>query len=105
MNLRLIDRDDACVTAPQLAEQAGITYRQMDYWTRTDLLESLPASRSGIGYPRVYPADQVRRAVVVRSLLEGGLTLQVVREIIDELLATGTLTRGPITININEEES
>lgn len=103
-NLKLINPDDAYVTAPYLAQAAGITYRQMDYWTRTGLLESLAVDRSGSGHPRIYSPEQVKRATAVRALLEAGMRLEVVRTIIDELMVVGELTRGPVTININEEE-
>ena len=102
--LKLIDRDDAYVTAPYLAETAGITYRQMDYWTRTGLLESLAVDRKGSGHPRIYSPEQVRRARVIARLVEAGVNLQWIRSHLEVLLNVGVVQIGAVTIQINEEE-
>lgn len=78
-----------CVTAMGLIQRTGITYRQMDYWTRTGLLRPLPRVRATSGHPNYYPTAQVHRAATLSWLLNAGLSLQTCRAVIDDLLATG----------------
>jgi DNA-binding transcriptional MerR regulator len=80
------------ITSLQLVMRAGITYRQLDYWTRTDLLRPTDQTHAkGSGTARYYPVDQVHRAATIRWLLDAGISLQAIRAAIDELLATGAV--------------
>jgi DNA-binding transcriptional MerR regulator len=77
------------VTSMELIQRAGITYRQLDYWTRTGLLTPVRTGTPGSGYSRFYPLEQLHRADTLRWLLNGGLSLQMIRHTLDELLETG----------------
>lgn len=104
------DRD--WVTSGELVNEAGITWRQADYWCRTGLLEAitprttderygdLPVSPEtpGSGFPRRFHEDQVIKAYVLRNLVDVGLSLQICRHIIDDFLAHGSIDLGPFTL-------
>lgn len=56
-----------------------ITYRQLDYWTRTGHLHA--SADSGAGYDRLWPAGEIRVARATKALLDAGFGLAVAREI------------------------
>lgn len=90
------DRD--WVTSEELIRDAGITYRQCDYWCRTDLLDTLEDRTPGSGFLRRFHEDQVIKAYVLRNLVEIGLSLQTCRLIIDDFLSQGSIDLGPFTL-------
>lgn len=63
------------------AEIVGITYRQLDYWARTDLVRpSLQVAR-GSGSRRRYSYRDLLELKVIKSLLDAGIKLESVREV------------------------
>lgn len=86
------------VTGIELAQEAGITYRQLDYWTRTDLLHTITVPDPGSGYLRAYSEHELTRATAIKHLLDAGVSLQIIRAHLDEFVTTGRLELGPITI-------
>lgn len=112
------DRD--WVTSMELIAESGISYRQADYFCRTDLLHALPGGKvarrrwgdlpispetPGSGYLRRFHTDQVDRALLIRHLLDAGINLQTVREHIEALLAEGYVDIGPVSIFVRAGES
>lgn len=84
----------------ELVHEAGISYRQLDYWCRTGLLtpnNEVPGS----GWARGFDADQLHRAQTIRALLDAGLQLQVIRDHLDEFIDSGEAQFGPVTITIH----
>ena len=67
------------------AEIVGITYRQLDYWARTDLVRPSIADAKGSGTQRTYSFQDLVRLKVVKSLLDAGVKLQTARQAIDYL--------------------
>ena len=63
----------------------GITYRQLDYWARTDLVRPSIADAKGSGTQRTYSFQDLVRLKVVKSLLDAGVKLQTARQAIDYL--------------------
>ena len=63
----------------------GITYRQLDYWARTDLVRPSIADAKGSGTQRTYSFSDLVRLKVVKSLLDAGVKLQTARKAIDYL--------------------
>ena len=57
----------------------GITYRQLDYWARTDLIRPSLADASGSGSRRLYSYRDLLELRVIRSLLDAGIKLESVR--------------------------
>ncbi len=63
------------------AEIVGITYRQLDYWARTDLVRPSVADASGSGSRRRYSYRDLLELRAIRSLLDAGIKLESVREV------------------------
>jgi DNA-binding transcriptional MerR regulator len=61
------------------AEIVGITYRQLDYWARTDLIRPSLVDASGSGSRRRYSYRDLLELKVVKSLLDAGIKLESVR--------------------------
>ena len=63
------------------AEIVGITYRQLDYWARTDLVRPTLTDAAGSGTRRRYSSTDLLELRVIRSLLDAGIRLENVREV------------------------
>jgi DNA-binding transcriptional MerR regulator len=63
------------------AEIVGITYRQLDYWARTDLIRPSVADARGSGSRRRYSYRDLLELKVIKNLLDAGLKLESVRKI------------------------
>lgn len=70
---------------PQVCRIVGITYRQLDYWARTDLVRPSIADAAGSGTQRVYSYRDLLALKVVKSLLDAGVSLQKARKAIEYL--------------------
>jgi DNA-binding transcriptional MerR regulator len=68
---------------PQACKIVGITYRQLDYWTRTGLLRPTIREAAGSGTQRLYSFNDLLQLKVVKSLTDAGASLQKVRQAID----------------------
>jgi DNA-binding transcriptional MerR regulator len=78
--------------APEARRIAGITYRQLDYWTRTGLVTPSVRDAHGSGTQRLYSFQDLAALRVIKSLLDTGLTLQRVRRAVTHLR---TMDRPP----------
>jgi len=67
------------------AELVGITYRQLDYWARTDLVRPSLTDASGSGSRRRYSYQDLLELKVIKTLLDAGIRLELVREVFDYL--------------------
>lgn len=67
------------------AEIVGITYRQLDYWARTDLIRPSLADAAGSGSRRRYSYRNLLELKVVKNLLDAGIRLEQVREVFSYL--------------------
>ena len=65
------------------ADVVGITYRQLDYWARTDLIVPSVAEAAGSGSRRQYSYGDLVRLKVIKRLLDNGIKLEKVRAIFD----------------------
>jgi DNA-binding transcriptional MerR regulator len=70
---------------PQVCTIVGITYRQLDYWARTDLVRPSLADAQGSGTQRRYTYRDLVRLRIVKSLLDAGVKLQTARKAIEYL--------------------
>lgn len=77
---------------------AGITYRQLDYWARTDLVQPSIRSASGSGTQRLYSFTDILVLKVVKRLLDAGISLQNVRSAIGHLRSRGVADLAQITL-------
>ncbi|MEX0826464.1 MAG: MerR family transcriptional regulator [Acidimicrobiia bacterium] len=71
--------------APQVCKIVGITYRQLDYWARTDLLKPSLQTASGSGSQRLYAFGDIVQLRVVKRLLDAGMSLKKIRQAMDLL--------------------
>jgi DNA-binding transcriptional MerR regulator len=62
------------------AEIVGISYRQLDYWARTDLIRPSLTDASGSGSRRSYSYRDLLELKVIKNLLDAGIKLESVRE-------------------------
>jgi DNA-binding transcriptional MerR regulator len=67
------------------AEIVGITYRQLDYWARTDLVRPSVTDAAGSGSRRQYSYRDLLELKVIKTLLDAGIKLESVRNIFDYL--------------------
>ena len=67
------------------AELVGITYRQLDYWARTDLIRPSLADAQGSGSRRSYSYQDLLELKVVKTLLDAGIRLEMVRDVFSYL--------------------
>ncbi|MYH72596.1 MAG: MerR family transcriptional regulator [Acidimicrobiia bacterium] len=72
-------------SSPQTIEIVGITYRQLDYWTRTGLVTSTAQEAVGSGSRRRYSYNDLLELKLIKRLLDEGIALQRVREVFDYL--------------------
>ena len=63
------------------AEIVGITYRQLDYWARTDLIRPSLVDAKGSGSRRRYSYRDLLELKVIKALLDAGIKLESVREV------------------------
>jgi DNA-binding transcriptional MerR regulator len=70
-------------SGPQVCGLVGITYRQLDYWARTGLLQPSVASAKGSGSRRVYSYSDVLELKVIKQLLDAGVSLQSARRAVE----------------------
>src|SRR5580693_1797734 len=68
---------------PQVCSLLGITYRQLDYWARTGLLQPSVASATGSGSRRIYSYSNVLELKVIKQLLDAGVSLQSARRAVE----------------------
>ena len=71
--------------APQVNEIVGISYRQLDYWDRTGLVNPSIKGAEGSGTQRLYSFQDLLKLKVIKQLLDAGVSLQKVRKAIDYL--------------------
>jgi DNA-binding transcriptional MerR regulator len=86
---------DAGYRGPTACNAAGITYRQLDYWARTGLVEPTVRGATGSGTQRLYSFRDILLLKVIKRLLDAGVSLQQIRTAVHHLRERGTddLTR------------
>jgi DNA-binding transcriptional MerR regulator len=89
MRLDVGDEEERGSRGPVVTKIVGITYRQLDYWARTGLAVPSVREAKGSGTQRLYSFADVVELRVIKRLLDAGVTLQRVREVVDELRRRG----------------
>ena len=90
--------EDAGYRGPTACRAAGITYRQLDYWARTGLVEPSVRSATGSGTQRLYGFRDILVLKVVKRLLDTGVSLQQIRVAIEVLRERGVEDLAGITL-------
>ena len=88
-------------SGPQVCRLTGVTYRQLDYWDRTGLVQPSLVAAKGSGSKRTYAYADILEVKVIKSLLDAGLHLTRARQAVDCLrlnleaeLASASLVLG-----------
>ncbi|WP_295696689.1 MerR family transcriptional regulator [Lapillicoccus sp.] len=90
--------EDTGYRGPTACKAAGITYRQLDYWARTGLVEPSVRSATGSGTQRLYGFRDILVLKVVKRLLDTGVSLHQIRVAIAHLRARGVDDLAQITL-------
>ena len=77
---------------------AGISYRQLDYWARTGLIEPSIRTASGSGTQRLYGFRDILVLKIVKRLLDAGVSLQNIRTAVEHLRNRGVTELERITL-------
>jgi DNA-binding transcriptional MerR regulator len=83
---------------PVACSAAGITYRQLDYWARTGLVEPTVRAAAGSGSQRLYGFRDILVLKVVKRLLDTGVSLQNIRAAVQHLRERGIDDLAQITL-------
>src|SRR5688572_31686582 len=90
--------EDAGYRGPTACKAAGITYRQLDYWARTGLVEPAVRGAAGSGSQRLYGFRDILVLKVVKRLLDTGVSLQQIRSAVQHLRDRGVEELAGITL-------
>ena len=83
---------------PTACSAAGITYRQLDYWARTGLVEASVREAAGSGTQRLYSFRDILVLKIVKKLLDAGVSLPNIRTAIATLRDRGVEELAAITL-------
>jgi DNA-binding transcriptional MerR regulator len=92
------EAEDLGYRGPTACTAAGITYRQLDYWARTGLVEPSVRPASGSGSQRLYGFRDILVLKVVKSLLDTGISLQQIRTAVTHLRERGSADLAQVTL-------
>ncbi len=89
---------DVGYRGPTACNVAGITYRQLDYWARTGLVEPTVREASGSGTSRLYSFRDILVLRLVKGLLDAGVSLANIRTAISTLRERGVADLAEMTL-------
>ncbi|WP_242892760.1 MerR family transcriptional regulator [Actinomadura litoris] len=90
--------EDVGYRGPTACAAAGITYRQLDYWARTRLVDPSVRAAHGSGSQRLYSFRDILVLKVVKRLLDTGVSLQQIRTAVTHLRDRGVQDLAQITL-------
>ena len=90
--------EDIGYRGPTACTVAGITYRQLDYWARTHLVEPTVRAAAGSGSQRLYSFRDILVLKVVKRLLDTGISLQQIRAAVEHLRRQGATDLAQVTL-------
>ena len=90
--------EDVGYRGPTACSAAGITYRQLDYWARTGLVEPTVREAHGSGSQRLYSFRDILVLRVVKKLLDAGVSLPNIRTAIATLRDRGAEDLAQLTL-------
>ena len=94
------------------AEIVGISYRQLDYWARTDLVKPSLEEARGSGTRRRYSYRDLLELKVIKKLLDAGIRLETVRDVFtymrenlgEDITTASLVIDGSKTVLIRKDE-
>jgi DNA-binding transcriptional MerR regulator len=90
--------EDVGYRGPTACAAAGISYRQLDYWARTGLVEPSIRPAHGSGSQRLYGFRDILVLKVVKRLLDTGISLQQIRAAVQHLRDRGADDLAQVTL-------
>ncbi len=90
--------DDVGFRGPVACSAAGITYRQLDYWARTGLVQPSVRTAAGSGSQRLYSFRDILVLKVIKRLLDTGVSLQNIRTAVEHLRESGVDDLAQVTL-------
>jgi len=106
-----MQRSSMGFSGPTVCRLTGVTYRQLDYWARTDLVTPSVTPAQGSGSKRAYSYGDVLEVKVIKSLLDSGVSLTRARQAVECLrqnlgrdVASSTLVIGENGSILADEE-
>jgi DNA-binding transcriptional MerR regulator len=79
-----MSKDRPMITSHELARLTGLSYREVDYWTRRGVLVPDRAAH-GSGTHRGYPENEARVGVVVTQLRRYGMPLDTLARAAEQM--------------------
>ncbi|MDH2903687.1 MAG: MerR family transcriptional regulator [Actinomycetota bacterium] len=70
-------------SGPRVCRLTGVSYRQLDYWARTELVTPSINPARGSGSKRTYSYRDVLEVKVIKSLLDSGVSLARARQAVE----------------------
>lgn len=89
-----LDEGAAGYRGPAVCKAVGITYRQLDYWTTTELVRPSVRDAGGSGSQRLYSFDDIVKLKVIKNLLDAGVSLQRIRQALEFVRDRGLSLRN-----------
>lgn len=93
------DADLDGFSGPDACTLAGISYRQLDYWARTDFVRPSLNDAAGSGTSRRYSHGDIVKLNIVKALLDAGVKLAGARTAIALLVDGDDWDRGYLVLN------
>jgi DNA-binding transcriptional MerR regulator len=93
-----IHSEDVGYRGPTACAAAGITYRQLDHWARTGLVEPSVRAAHGSGSQRLYSFRDICVLKVIKRLLDAGISLQQIRTAVEHLRVYGADDLARLTL-------
>jgi len=90
--------EDIGYRGPVACNATGITYRQLDYWARTGLVEPSIRNATGSGSQRLYSFRDILVLRIVKRLIDTGVSLPNIRAAVRHLDTRGDADLAQITL-------
>jgi DNA-binding transcriptional MerR regulator len=112
MAMATTDGREQGFSGQKTAEIVGITYRQLDYWARTDLVRPSLVDAAGSGSRRRYSYRDLLELRVIKSLLDAGIRLETVRDVFsylrdnlgEDIISANLVIQGNRSVLIRRDE-
>jgi DNA-binding transcriptional MerR regulator len=102
---------EAGYRGPQVCKIVGITYRQLDYWARTELVRPSVMDANGSGTQRLYSYRDLVELKVIKQMLDAGISLQSARKAVEslrgfdeDLASVRIVLQGPTVVLAQSDE-
>jgi DNA-binding transcriptional MerR regulator len=89
------------LTSSQILAVVGCSYRQLDYWCRTGLVNRENTNGPGTGHWRTFSRAEALRILAVSELSAAGLTISRIREIDPDVIE---VIKGAVTITLDDRQ-